>query len=269
MRASDGVSVVHSHLGVVSGGPFRLLRRFSQARLIAHEHTLVRFPWHKRWYEAASHALTLRHADAFAAVSRATARRLVGGSGRQCALIPPGIRLDDWRRRERAPDAPPWRLLMVARFDPVKNHLFALQVARQLVETGFRFLLDFVGDGPLRARMENEAARLRLSEVVRFHGVQSDVLRWMQGAHLLLLPSLSEGAPRVLMEAAAVGLPFLVSDRVDISGMFSGDAAAPLKVDAWSRAIVARAGAQVQTEPVIDLSIERAARDSLALYGVG
>ncbi len=266
--AADGVAAVHSHLGVFSGDPFRLLRRFSKARLIAHEHTLVRFPWHKRWYESASHALTLRQGDAFAAVSKATSQRLMRGDPRHCTLIPPGIRLDDWPRRERAPDGPPWRLLMVARFDPVKNHLFAVQVARRLRDEGFDCLLDLVGDGPLRPRVEREVSRLGLAEFVRARGVQSDVAQWMREAHLLLLPSLSEGAPRVLLEAAAVGLPFVASDRVDLSGLFSGEATVPLQVADWAQAVIQRTQSLKPVEPVIDLSIERAARDSLALYGI-
>lgn len=245
-----------------------MLKRFTSARLIAHEHTLVRFPWHKRWYEGVSHAFTLRHADAFAAVSKATAERLIKGKDRHCALIPPGIRLEEWPRRAGAPKGPPWRLLMVARFDAVKNHLFAVKVARRLREAGFDFVLDLIGDGPLRRQVENEVARLNLEGVVRLQGLQDDVASWMRGAHLLLLPSLSEGAPRVLLEAAAVGLPFLTSDRVDISGLFSGDAAVPLRIEDWARAITERVPHLKLVEPVIDLSIERAARDCVTLYGM-
>lgn len=267
-RASDGVAFVHSHLGVFSGDAFRLLRRFSKARLIAHEHTLVRFPWHKRWYEGVCHALTLRHADGFAAVSKATAQRLVKGDDQPCALIPPGIRLEDWPRREHPPIGPPWRLLMVARFDPVKNHRFAVQVAKKLRDAGFDFVLDLVGDGPLRPQVEREVARFSLDGVVRVQGIQNDVASWMRGAHLLLLPSLSEGAPRVLLEAAAVGLPFLASDRVDISGLFSGEAAVPLRVEDWAQAVIERTQSVNAVEPVVDLSIERATRDCVALYGM-
>lgn len=267
-QALDGVTVVHSHLGVYSGDVFRLLRQLTSARLVAHEHTLVRFPWHKRWYESVSHVLTLRHADAFAAVSEATTRRLMKGDKRPCALVPPGVRLDEWPRRERQPDAPPWRLLMAARFDPVKNHLFAVQVASMLRDQGFDFILDLLGDGPMRPCVEREVLRHGLSEVVRFHGVQSDVASWMRDAHLLLLPSLSEGAPRVLIEASAVGLPFLTSDRVDVSGLFSGEVVVPLSVERWVHAVKERAHSPVQAQPLIDLSIERAARDLLTLYGI-
>ncbi|MER3413452.1 MAG: hypothetical protein C4341_04290 [Armatimonadota bacterium] len=282
-QAAEGVAVVHSHLGVFSGDPFHLLRRFSDARLIAHEHTLVRFPLHKRWYEIVSHALTLRYGDAFAAVSKATSRRLMKGevgardarppsdrvAPRHCVLLPPGIPLGEWPRRQHAPEGPPWRLLMVARLDPVKNHLFALQVARQLRDEGFDFLLDVVGDGPLRPRVEREISRLGLREVVRLQGLQDDVAPWMRDAHLLLLPSLSEGAPRVLMEAAAVGLPFLVSNRVDVNGLFAGNATVPLRAYEWAVAVKERMQAATPIEPLMDISIERAARDSAELYGFG
>lgn len=267
--AASGVDVVHSHLGVLSGEPFRWIRRSGhRAKLIAHEHTLVRFPFRYRAYELLAHRWTLRYADALAAVSEATGRRLAGRSGREWALIPPGIPMQAWQATGGRPEpGPPWRLLMAARFDPVKNHLFALDVAQMLVRRGFDFRLDLLGDGPLRPRVQAEIERRGLGGCISVHGAVENVAEWMRSAHLLLLPSQSEGAPRVLIEAAALGLPFLVSDQVDVSGMFQDATQKPLSVEEWVDAIQATQACRPAT-PLLDLSIERAIRDSLRLYGL-
>jgi len=60
------------------------------------------------------------------------------------------------------------------------------------------------GEGePLRQAVE----RLGLRETVEFAGPRRDVPQWMQAADLLVLPSLAEGLPNVLLEAQASGLP--------------------------------------------------------------
>jgi glycosyltransferase involved in cell wall biosynthesis len=174
--------------------------------------------------------------------------------------------MEEWRAGgERPEPGPPWRLLMVARFDPVKNHMFALDVASELVRRGFPFVLEMLGDGPLRPHIEAEIERRSLRDLVFVRGAVDDVASWMRSSHLLLLPSYSEGAPRTLIEAAAMGMPFLVSDRVDVGGLFLDALQAPLDAAAWADRIEATGEYRAATARV-DLSIERALEDSLRLY---
>ena len=71
-----------------------------------------------------------------------------------------------------------------------------------------------VGDGPLRADCEREAARL--DAPVRFAGFlnQTAILQAYASADVLVLPSSSETWGLVVNEAMICGLPCMVSDRV-------------------------------------------------------
>jgi glycosyltransferase involved in cell wall biosynthesis len=79
--------------------------------------------------------------------------------------------------------------------------------------------LVIIGDGPLRPRLQHQAAPL--GSRVRFLGTLSpdEVAAWMRRAWLLAAPSLaagdgdSEGLPTVVPEAAAASLPAIVSDH--------------------------------------------------------
>ena len=73
---------------------------------------------------------------------------------------------------------------------------------------GLRWPLVVVGDGPERARLEEDARRL--GRPVRFTGwlAREEALRWLRHASLLIFPSHGpESLSRVLLEAAALGVP--------------------------------------------------------------
>src|SRR5690606_15126711 len=48
--------------------------------------------------------------------------------------------------------------------------------------------------------------------VVEYVGEQEDVRPWLEQAHVVVLPSYREGMPRVVLEAASMGRPAIVTD---------------------------------------------------------
>jgi glycosyltransferase involved in cell wall biosynthesis len=67
------------------------------------------------------------------------------------------------------------------------------------------------GDGPLRANMEALAAHYGLSDRIRFPGIVADLHSIYAAADVVLLTSLKEGTPNVLLEAQAVGSPVVTT----------------------------------------------------------
>jgi glycosyltransferase involved in cell wall biosynthesis len=106
--------------------------------------------------------------------------------------------------------AGPPRMVMVARFEPQKDHtttLTALAAVRDL-----QWEIDFVGDGPLLGAAKEMAGRLGLLERVHFAGARRDVAERLASAQLFLLISNWEGFPRSILEAMRARLPVVASD---------------------------------------------------------
>jgi len=88
-----------------------------------------------------------------------------------------------------------------------------LAAARHLVEEGVDLQVCVLGDGPLRSSLERLAGEPPLQGRVRFAGVVEHraLPEWYRAADLTVLPSLSEGAPNVLLESIACGTPFVAT----------------------------------------------------------
>ena len=71
-----------------------------------------------------------------------------------------------------------------------------------------------IGDGPLRASAERRVQALGIANRVTFTGwlpQPEDVLKTMMQARMFVMNSMSEGGPRVLLEAMSLGLPVIAT----------------------------------------------------------
>lgn len=106
------------------------------------------------------------------------------------------------------------KLIQVGRLNDVKNHMFSLKVAKYLKERGIDFTFFIVGQGPLEELLREKVDEYSLNNFVHFLGVRKDVPELMAGADVMLMPSLHEGFPVVLVESQAIGLPSIISDNI-------------------------------------------------------
>jgi glycosyltransferase involved in cell wall biosynthesis len=104
------------------------------------------------------------------------------------------------------------KILIVGRLNPVKNHLFALQIIQECVHQGLPVSLDVIGDGPCKQDIEKQITTLGLQQSVTLLGDRNDVQELLAKADLFLLTSFSEGHSIALLEACAAGLPAVVSN---------------------------------------------------------
>jgi len=100
----------------------------------------------------------------------------------------------------------------VARLELRKGHKFLLEVFRNIVEKqkDCPAKLLIIGEGNKREGLENYVKELNLEGKVIFAGYREDVEELMAVMDIFVLTSLREGLPRVLVQAAAVGMPSVV-----------------------------------------------------------
>jgi glycosyltransferase involved in cell wall biosynthesis len=108
------------------------------------------------------------------------------------------------------------RLLVIGRLSPQKGHVHLLRALPALASRYPGVGLHVVGDGPLRAELDDECVRLGIADRVHFHGVAADVSSFLRRAHILVLPSLWEGLSLVLLEAMAHAVPIVASDIASV-----------------------------------------------------
>ncbi|MGH7717546.1 MAG: glycosyltransferase [Gemmatimonadaceae bacterium] len=102
----------------------------------------------------------------------------------------------------------PARLLFVGAMVRNKQPRHAVQILASLRRRGIDAVLDMVGDGQERVACERLASELGVASRVVFHGwlPRPAIATFYAGAHLLLVPSESEGWPKVLSEGMAHGV---------------------------------------------------------------
>lgn len=106
-------------------------------------------------------------------------------------------------------------LVVVSRLVAYKRVDLVIRALARLAPSHPDLVLDVVGQGPERAALEALAARLGLAERVRFHGfvaAHADVLAIVAKARVFVSMSEIEGFGIVVVEAMALGVPFVVSD---------------------------------------------------------
>lgn len=114
------------------------------------------------------------------------------------------------------------RLCLVGAIKPQKDHGLALRVVRRLVERDPTWRLACIGDElpdgvhGYKARVLAERARLELEPYVKFAGRRRDVPEIIASSDLLLVTSLHEGFPNVVLEAMACGTAVVSTDYSDV-----------------------------------------------------
>ena len=79
--------------------------------------------------------------------------------------------------------------------------------------------LRVVGDGPDREKLEGLAARFAITHLITFYGAcfGQQKQEALDGVDFLCLTSRNEGMPGVVLEAAATGIPVLVSHETNLA----------------------------------------------------
>ena len=107
----------------------------------------------------------------------------------------------------------PYRFLFVGSLSKGKDPLYAVQLVEQLLQKGIKCTLDFFGEGVERESIQAYILSQNLEKSIVLHGNQTAELveRVYKESHFLILPSKSEGWPKVVAEAMFWGLVPIVT----------------------------------------------------------
>jgi glycosyltransferase involved in cell wall biosynthesis len=191
------------------------------------------FPDHPRPKRKIVNRLLLGRRDRVVAVGRSVKTALVENEGipaRRVEVIANGIDTDRFVpapaaraevRAELGLAANDFAVMMVARLDPIKDHVTAIRACARASGAIPGLRLVVVGDGPERPKIEAAIRESNLGGRVRLLGTRHDVPRVLSGADTLLLTSVSEGIPLTVIEAMATGLPVVSTDVGSLTDVVS------------------------------------------------
>ncbi len=114
------------------------------------------------------------------------------------------------------PAAADWpRIVTIAELTRNKGLRYSIEALALLKTEGMDALYLIIGDGEERSRLEQLAEELGVRDRIIFAGFISEAASFLKAFDLFLLPSVKEGMPYVLLEAAAAGLPVVTTDAVN------------------------------------------------------
>ena len=104
-------------------------------------------------------------------------------------------------------------VLFVHHLAPRKGAHYLVRIAETVIKKAPQTIFLIVGDGPYRQKLEQEIKERHLESVLRLVGnvPNRDIARYYAVADLFIMPSEQEGFPRVLLEAMAMGTPFVAT----------------------------------------------------------
>ncbi|MFO1316188.1 MAG: glycosyltransferase family 4 protein [Burkholderiales bacterium] len=186
----------------------------------------------------------LDRADHVIAISPFLARmgRILHGD--KFSVLPLGVDTATFHPRARPASARRITVAFAGRLGIRKRPRIALDLAARWPHVAFRWY----GDGDERAGLVAEAGKRGLSNV-EFAGARSpaQLAEALRDADVFVLPSLSEGVPKVTLEAAACGLPVVAFGFYEPPSVLDGKSGCLV----WSdRELEVRLGELIESEPL-------------------
>jgi glycosyltransferase involved in cell wall biosynthesis len=232
--------------------PFLILHRWLDIRLIAslHGNDVVRYPTYSLRLQRLLKRLLLR-ADTIT-VCGAHLTESVGaithGRTQDVRLIPNSVDTSfftppppGYARRSRVPT-----ILHVSNFAPKKRTVDILEAfAHPAMPADARLVM--VGAGPELEATRRRASELGIADRIAFRGAHADVRPFFWEADVFVLASDSEGAPLVLLEAMACGVPWVSTRWGPVAELPDGECG--LAVPIGSPGCMAEAIAQLLRDP--------------------
>lgn len=231
------ISIVHTH-GARASFYGRIAAKWAGVPVILStiHYSLYSYPINKllkRIYISID-KLTSYFCDKLICVNNAIAEDLVNKTGinpNKVLTIYNGIDLDRFSQtgdcsylfKEFNMDRGAERIGIIGRLSPEKGHNYFLKAVAELLSVFPKMICLVIGDGPLKEELIALSRKLGVSSNCIFTGIRHDIPQILSFLDILVLSSLSEGLPMILLEAMAArcpivatkvgGIPELIEDR--------------------------------------------------------
>lgn len=227
------IDVLHLHgYGATTFG--RLAGAIRGIPTIVHEHAnLTTTPWFQRVADRLLEPST----DIALAVSKSTAdfvvhARLIPESKVKVVYL--GVPLEEFSRPRTTEEVQTARRELgiaddqfavgtVTRLHESKGNSYLVDAAARVVKERPRARFFLVGEGPLLAELQAQAAALGLADRFVFAGFRRDVAGTLSAFDLSVFPSLWEGTPITAFEALAMGKPIVATDADGLLDILTND----------------------------------------------
>jgi glycosyltransferase involved in cell wall biosynthesis len=155
----------------------------------------------------------------------------------------------------------------VGRLTAIKDHRLFLEMAARVAERRPDAVFLIVGDGELRAELEQQAHALGIAGRTRFAGWQRDLATVYAATDVFALTSRNEGTPVALIEAMAAAVPGVATDVGGMPDVVTGPECGSL-VPSGDATAMAAAVDDLLGDAAMRRRIGAAGRDSvMARYG--
>jgi len=213
----------------------------------------------RSWY---TRLLYNRRVDGVVAISRTIRDVLIraGVDENKIRVIYSGIDPDSFDDKKGAVSKNALVVGCVGGLEERKGHHYLLQAAANLKARGLKIRYKIAGDGPLRARLEEETARLGLADDVQFFGFVTDTSEFLSSIDIFAMPSLHEGLGVAALEAMAAAKPVIATQ---VGGLVESvlDEVTGILVPPRDAAALASAIARLARSPVLARSMGQQGRE--------
>lgn len=106
--------------------------------------------------------------------------------------------------------------ISVGRLDYSKNYLMLLNVAKHLIDDGYKFKVYIVGDGEENVTLQKAIINLKMEKHFILLGRKDNPYPYVKNSDLFLLSSRYEGLPTVIIEALILHIPCISTEVAGI-----------------------------------------------------
>ena len=106
--------------------------------------------------------------------------------------------------------------ISVGRLDYSKNYLMLLNVAKHLIDDGYKFKVYIVGDGEENVTLQKAIINLKMEKHFILLGRKDNPYPYVKNSDLFLLSSRDEGLPTVIIEALILHIPCISTEVAGI-----------------------------------------------------